>query len=99
MNTNIITSFDWFALLSLILITVMSLYQACINLFYGKVSRFSIDAILVFLLIKFGNEKTRKRARAFTKNTQRIFLLGVYALLTFIGGIYGIIVWLRILSE
>ena len=99
MRPHFITTFDWFFLLSLILISVMALYQAAINLLYGKVSKFSIDALLVNLLIKFGSERIRKRARAFTKNTQRIALFGIYALLTFIGGIYAIILWLQKLVE
>ena len=57
MNTNIITSLDWFALGSFVLLTLIFSYQAWVNLFYGKVSRFSIDAIMVYLFLKFGSEK------------------------------------------
>jgi hypothetical protein len=73
----------------------MALYQAWVNLIYGKVSRYSIDAILVLFFLKFGNEKARKRVKAFTRNTNRILVFGLYALLTFIGGIYGIMKWLE----
>ena len=99
MNANIVTPFEWFFLLLLVFITVMSFYQACVNLFYGKVSKFSIDAILVFLFIKFGNERARKRAQAFTKNVDRIILFGIYALLSFFGGVYGIINWLQRIAK
>lgn len=99
MNDNIITPFEWFFLFLLVLITLMSLYQAWVNLIFGKVSRYSIDAILVLLFLKFGNEKARKQVKAFTKNTNRILLFGLYALLTFFGGIYGIIRWLERLTK
>lgn len=95
MDANIITPSEWFFLFLLVLITVMAFYQAWVNLLYGKVSRFSIDAILVFLFVRFGTERARKRARAFTKNVDRITLFGIYALLTFFGGVYAIIMWLQ----
>ena len=104
MNINISTPLDWtpldwFGLLSLVFIILMAFYEAWVNLIYGKVSKYSIDALLVFLILKFGNEKARKRARAFTKDTNRILLFGVYALLTFFGGIYAIIVWLQRIAK
>ncbi len=95
MNTNIITPLDWYALGSFVFLTLIFSYQAWVNLFYGKVSRFSIDAIMVYLFLKFGSEKARKRVKAFTKNTDRILLFGVYSILSAVGGIYAIIRWVE----
>jgi hypothetical protein len=99
MNTNVVTPWEWFFLLSFVFIAIISFYQAYINLFYRRVSKFSIDALLVFLIIRFGNENARKRARAFTTNAARIILFGVYALLSFFGAVYAITVWLQRISK
>jgi len=93
MNANTVTPLDKFFLGLYVFITLMSIYQACVNLFFGKISSFSIDAILLYLILKFGDEKARKRTQIFSKNVDRIMLLGVYAALTAIGGIYAIIDW------
>lgn len=95
MNVDNATPFDWFFLGSCVFLILMFSYQAYMNLFLGKISKFSIDAILVFLIIKFGDEKSRKRAKAFSKNTDRILLFGVYSVFTVAGGIYEIILWLE----
>ena len=95
MNTNIITSLDWFFLGFFVLLTLIFSYQAWVNLFYGKVSMFSIDAIMVYLFLKFGSEKARKRVKAFTRNTDRILLFGVYSVLSAVGGIYAIFRWVE----
>jgi Fe2+ transport system protein B len=99
MDATAMTPVEGIFLILFILITVMSLYQACINLFYGKISRYSIDGILVFLFLKFGTEKIRKRVKTFSKSSDRILLLGVYAVLTFVGGIYALFVWLQRIAK
>lgn len=95
MNTNIILPIDWVFLGLYIFIVLLFSYQVYVNLFLGKVSRFSIDATIIFLILRFGKEKNRKRAKSFAKDTDRILVFGVYSALLAVGGIYGIIRWLE----
>jgi hypothetical protein len=69
------------------------------NLFLGKASRFSFDALIVYLMIRFGDEKARKRAKAYGKDIDRIMIMGIYSALAVIGGIYEIIRWLEVYAK
>ncbi len=93
MIARIPSSTSWIFLILFFLITLISFYQAWENLLNNRFSRFSIDAIMLALINKFGSQQARKRAKISTKDGKRITLLGVYALLTGVGGIYAIIQW------
>lgn len=95
MEANYISPFDWFALISNILFLIMFAHQAYMNLYWGQVSRFSIDALAVFLFIKFGSENARRKVKAFRKNVDRIFLMGIYSVFVVVGGVSQLILWLE----
>jgi hypothetical protein len=86
-------SFDWYTLIFFCLITVMLLYEAWVNIILKKVSKYSIDALLVILARKFGTRKTKKNAFVFPRNKLEIVILGIWALLAGLKGIQEIINW------
>ena len=72
----------------------MFIYQSWVNLIKKEISKFSIDALALFLIVSFGGTKSQQRAIAYSKDGKRIFLFGVYGILGTIGGIYGIAHWI-----
>lgn len=84
---------NWVFLGIYFLITILSSYQAWENLVNKRISKFSFDALLLLLIFTFGDDKTRKRARATEKDLTRITALGIYALLAMVGGVYVIVQW------
>lgn len=93
MINRIPNSFDWFSLGLFFLITVVSFYEAWENLINHRLSRFAFDAIAFFLIRKYGSKRWKQQARASKEDQKRIFTLGIYALLTMIGGVWAIIRW------
>jgi len=99
MEINYIALLDWVFLGSYIFLVIMFSYQAYMNLFLTKVSKYSIDALLLFLIMRFGSERARKRAKSFQQDVDRILLFGIYSALSVAGGIWAIIRWIKIFAQ
>lgn len=95
MNNSIVTSFDWFFLISGVFIIIMFVHQAWCNLVYVKVSKFSLDAFLVWFFLKYGNARARNRISDFQKTPGRIMMFGIYALMVVVGDVYQLFLFLK----
>ncbi len=95
MNANFPHTIDWIFLVSCIAFFFMFLYQAWVNLFYTQISKCSIDALLVFLLTKFGSQSLKKQVTLAARDQNRVLLLGIYAVLSCFGAAYVILEWLK----
>lgn len=79
------------------LLTLMFLGEAWVNIVNKKVSRFSIDGLLAFMLKKFGPEKFKQNVSNFPRNKTEIIILGCCALLAGLRGVYDILIALKVL--
>ena len=86
---------NWITFAVLCLLTIMLLYEGWVNLVNQKVSRFSIDTFLVYILQKIGTEKTRRNVRNFPRNKAEIIVLGIWALLAGLKVIQEIVNWIE----
>jgi len=82
-------------LVFVILLTVMFIYQSWTNLIKKELSKFSIDALVLFLATSFGGRKYSERARRLSRDPKRILFFGIYGILGALGGIYGIMTWIK----
>ena len=84
---------NWFFLSLYCLGAIMFLAEAWVNIINQKVSKFSIDAFLLFLAQRIGTRQMRKNAKAFPKNKWDIIFVGIWVLLGGIGAIQEIVIW------
>lgn len=84
---------DWFFLLLIFVMTMMLLYEAWVNIINQDVSRFSFDAILLFLLQRIGTKRTKQNALAFPRKKANIIILGIFMLIAGLYGVQQIISW------
>ena len=84
----------WITLAIFCFLTIMFLYEAWVNLVNQKVSRFSVDGVLVYIFRRVGTKKTRKNAKDFPRNKGEIIFFGICALLAGLKGILEIIAWI-----
>ena len=99
MQTNPPVQAIWEALLINIILTVIFLFQAVVNFHKRKLSKFSIDALGLFLATTLFGGKIRQRALALRNDSKRIFIWGVLAILGAISSIYEIVILVKSLSN
>ncbi len=80
----------WITLAIFCLLTTMFLYEAWVNLVHQKVSRFALDALLMYILSRVGTKKTRENVTAFPRNKTEIIVLGICALAAGLKGLQEI---------
>ena len=73
---------DWLFLGLNVIFTIMFLAEAWVNIIDQRVSSFSLDAVLLYLVKNIGTRKSKQNARAFPRNKAEIIFLGSCALLT-----------------
>lgn len=64
------------------LLSLMFIGQAWVNIIKNEVSKFSVDALIIFLAQKLGSREVQKRFSSFPRNKAEIVILGIFALLT-----------------
>lgn len=92
-NSHLAT-IDWLFLAFLIMALLMSLHQAWENFFNKRISRYSVDRLILYLSDNFASTENRSRTKQLSKDSKRLFLLGVYAFLTFVESIHQIYKWI-----
>ncbi len=93
MNFKALTPVDIIFFLPLIFLTLMSLYQAWENLIRKRVSKYSYDAFLIFISSKFASPENHRRTLQFSRDPKRLFMMGVFAFLVFVGGVQATYMW------
>jgi hypothetical protein len=86
--------FDWITLTIFCLLTTMFLYEAWVNLIDHKVSRFSLDTLIVYILQRVGTKKTKQNAKVFPRNKTEIILIGIWVFGAGLKGIQEIVIWI-----
>lgn len=84
------SEFPWITLAVLCLLTIMFLYEAWVNLVHQKVSRYSLDTLLMYILSKVGTKKTKGNAATFPRNKTEIIMVGICALAAGLKGLQEI---------
>ena len=79
----------------LILLSLMFFYQAWENLINKRVSKFSLDTLIIFMSNAFANPTIQNRTLKQSKDPKRLFLMGLFALLVFIRGSIEIYSWTK----
>ena len=83
------------SLVFLFLITLMFLGEAWVNIINKRISTFSVDALILFLVQRIGTKKTKANARSFPRNKTEIIVLGICALYAGLKGVQEILIWLN----
>ena len=83
-------NFSWLTLAIFSLLTVMFLYEAWVNLVHQKVSKFALDALLMYILSSVGTRRTKENVKAFPRNKTEIVFLGICAFAAGVKGLQGI---------
>lgn len=73
--------------------TMVLLVQSWINIAEKRLTKFSLDALIFFLINIFGSEELKKGLRNHSKNSQRIQMIGIGTLFMALGGIYNSVDW------
>lgn len=95
MNQNILDSEEWAYFIFITLLSIMFLHQAWENLIRHRVSKFSIDRLLLILSDNFASSKHRMETRKLSTDPKRLLIFGLMALLGFMGFVQEIIKWLN----
>jgi hypothetical protein len=69
-----------FSIIFGVVLVITLVCQAWINIINHKVSRFSIDALLIALVLRFGTKTAKRNARNFPRTKWEIIALGVLTL-------------------
>jgi hypothetical protein len=93
MGANILDNEEWVYLIFITLLSIMLFHQAWANIIQRKISKFSFDRIMLILSDRFANSKNRTETRRLSKDPKRLLILGLIALLAFMGFIKEIINW------
>jgi hypothetical protein len=86
----------WLLLIFCALLTAMLVYQSWMNLIQGKLSKFSIDGLSMWIISMISNEWCNKVIGQFENNPHSIHIIGIYAL---VGSIASLFVSIEILSS
>ena len=86
MSSNTFTSFHIIFFSILVTLSIMLLYQAWENIVNRRISKCSLDALIVLLSNKFANPTNRARTQKLSKDRTRLFVFGLFALLASIRG-------------
>jgi len=78
----------------LITLSLLFFYQAWENIIKKTISKYSFDALILFLSNKFANPTNRANTQRVSKDRTRLFLLGMFCLLVSIKGFIESYSWM-----
>jgi Trk-type K+ transport system membrane component len=94
MLSNSFTAFHLIFFVFLVALSIMFLHQAWENIVNKRVSKYSLDALVVHLSNQFANATNRARTQQLSKDPKRLFILGFFVLLASIKGVMEAYSWM-----
>ena len=80
--------------LFLVTLSLLFFYQAWENIVNKRVSKYSLDALILFLSNNFANPTNRANTQRLSKDRTRLFLFGMFCLLASIKGFIESYSWM-----
>ncbi len=94
MQSNSIPTEEWGYFFFIFALGIMFLHQAWANLIQQKVSKFSIDRLMILISDSFASPKNRAETRRLSKDPKRLLIFGLFSLLAFLGFVKIVYEWI-----